>query len=189
MLRAALFAPEGPVRGSVILSPGRTEPIEKYYEVIGELHQRGLMVLAHDWRGQGGSHRMHNDRLAGHAVRLDDFIEDYRRLLTVYGPRLPRPWISLSHSMGGCFSLLAAEAGVGPMDALAMTSPMLSIRMSGALKRMSRQLVWLLTTLGLSGRPLPGAIRHPLDDHFEFDKLTHDHRRYLAAKEILRANP
>ncbi|MGZ6018778.1 MAG: hypothetical protein ACXWKO_08895 [Phenylobacterium sp.] len=39
-LRAALFTPPaeaGPVRGSIILSGGRTEPIEKYYEFIGEL--------------------------------------------------------------------------------------------------------------------------------------------------------
>ena len=35
-LRAACFFPQGQARGSVVLSPGRTEPIEKYFEVIGE---------------------------------------------------------------------------------------------------------------------------------------------------------
>src|SRR5579862_3798231 len=66
-LRAALFPALGPVAGSVVLSPGRTEPIEKYFETIGELQARGWTVLAHDWRGQGLSQRPLTDRLKGHA--------------------------------------------------------------------------------------------------------------------------
>ncbi|MGH7019100.1 MAG: alpha/beta hydrolase, partial [Brevundimonas sp.] len=56
-LRAALWTPSTMVaktpRGTVVLSPGRTEPIEKYFEVIGNFLARGFCVLAHDWRGQG----------------------------------------------------------------------------------------------------------------------------------------
>ncbi len=36
-LRAALFPARGAVRGSIVLSGGRTEPIEKYLEVIEDL--------------------------------------------------------------------------------------------------------------------------------------------------------
>ena len=57
-LRAALFRPDGPARGSVVLSGGRTEPIEKYFETIGDFTSRGFVVLAHDWRGQGLSARL-----------------------------------------------------------------------------------------------------------------------------------
>ena len=39
-LRCALFLPAGTTRGSVVLSGGRTESIEKYYEVITELQDR-----------------------------------------------------------------------------------------------------------------------------------------------------
>src|SRR5581483_11986932 len=68
-LRAALFEPPrgGRVRGAIVLSGGRTEPIEKYYELIGELLDRGFVVLAHDWRGQGLSQRELSDPLKGHA--------------------------------------------------------------------------------------------------------------------------
>ena len=68
-LRAACFFPggqastEGP-RGSVIVSPGRSEPIEKYYEVVSDLLARGFVVLVHDWRGQGLSVRALPDRLS-----------------------------------------------------------------------------------------------------------------------------
>jgi alpha-beta hydrolase superfamily lysophospholipase len=46
-------APDGPPRGSVVVSPGRSEPIEKYFEVVQDLLDRGFVVLVHDWRGQG----------------------------------------------------------------------------------------------------------------------------------------
>ena len=45
-LRAVLFPATQP-RGTVVFSPGRTEPIEKYHEVVGELVDRGFTVLIH----------------------------------------------------------------------------------------------------------------------------------------------
>src|SRR5688500_3011687 len=48
-LRVAKFLPAGSVRGSVVLSTGRTEPIEKYGEVAADLVSRGFAVLTHDW--------------------------------------------------------------------------------------------------------------------------------------------
>lgn len=56
-LRAALFPAPKPV-GSVVISSGRTEFIEKYLEVAAELVARGFTVLIHDWRGQGLSQRL-----------------------------------------------------------------------------------------------------------------------------------
>jgi lysophospholipase len=50
-------AEKGANRGSVVVSPGRSEPIEKYFEVVQDLLDRGFVVLVHDWRGQGLSHR------------------------------------------------------------------------------------------------------------------------------------
>src|SRR6185503_3165023 len=80
-LRAAVVAPPGPARGSVVLSGGRTEPIEKYFEVIGELLGRGFVVLAHDWRGQGLSQRRPGDRLKGHPEVHEDLVEDLLALV------------------------------------------------------------------------------------------------------------
>ena len=68
-------------RGTVVLSPGRTEPIEKYFELIGNFLARGFCVLAHDWRGQGLSARLLPDRLRGHARAVEEFLDDYARLL------------------------------------------------------------------------------------------------------------
>ena len=74
-LRAAFWTPSTLVaakpRGTVVLSPGRTEPIEKYFELIGNFLARGWCVLAHDWRGQGLSARLLPDRLKGHARAVE----------------------------------------------------------------------------------------------------------------------
>src|SRR3954470_21286253 len=110
-LRAAIFNPTGRARGTIVLSGGRTEPIEKYYEVIGELLERGFVVLAHDWRGQGLSHRELADPLKGHARGYKAFIDDFRALLGAYDARLPKPWITLGHSMGGALTLMAMSHG------------------------------------------------------------------------------
>ena len=43
--------PQGP--GTIVIATGRSEFIEKYFEVIGELLQRGFCIVVFDWRGQG----------------------------------------------------------------------------------------------------------------------------------------
>jgi lysophospholipase len=93
-LRAALFTPPGRrrARGSIVLSGGRTECIEKYYEFIGECLDRGFVVLAHDWRGQGLSRRELPDPLKGHAKGSKPYLEDFRLLLDAYAERLAIPW-------------------------------------------------------------------------------------------------
>src|SRR6185312_16390964 len=110
-LRAALFAPQRRPRGSIVLSGGRTEPIEKYYEFIGECLERGLVVLAHDWRGQGLSAREAADRLKGHANGYRSYLADLKAVLAAFEARLPKPWIAVGHSMGGCLTLLALTHG------------------------------------------------------------------------------
>ena len=55
LLRTARWTPPHGARGTVAILPGRAEFIEKYYETIRNLLDRGLSVAIFDWRGQGGS--------------------------------------------------------------------------------------------------------------------------------------
>jgi len=98
-----LIAPAaaGAPRGSVIVSPGRTEFIEKYFEVIRELQARGFSVFCIDWRGQGLSGRETGNPLKGHIVSFDDPVNDLATALSLFADRLPKPHIGLAHSMGG----------------------------------------------------------------------------------------
>src|ERR1700684_2329319 len=91
--RAAFYPAANPI-GTVVVSAGRTEFIEKYFEIIGELLERRYSVLIHDWRGQGLSTRLLPDALKGHADRFHDLVADYGRLLDHYQDRLPQTWIT-----------------------------------------------------------------------------------------------
>jgi lysophospholipase len=189
-LRAALFTPRGGrPRGSVVLSGGRTEPIEKYFETIRDFMDRGFVVLAHDWRGQGLSIRELPDRLKGHARGYKAFLEDYRRLLNAYEDRLPKPWIAVGHSMGGCLTLLAMANGERRFAGAVLSSPMLGLQFKGFAPAVAAALTALNLAFGRAGRYLLGQAGSPFDDTFEGNALTHDARRFARHRAQIRANP
>lgn len=188
-LRAALFMPPGQARGSVVVSPGRTEPIEKYYEVVREFQARGFVVLVHDWRGQGLSHRSLPDRLKGHAVGFSDFVSDYHALLAAFEARLPQPWIAVGHSMGGCLTTLALAHGedrrfVGAF----LSAPMLGLQTPGYPKPVTRMLAWSMARLK-GGEYILGQPGDPHGGPFEGNVLTHDKARYDRNMAQVKACP
>ncbi len=177
-LRAALFAPEGEPKGSVVLSPGRTEPIEKYFEVVQDLQAKGYVVLVHDWRGQGLSHRALPDRRKGHAHGWADFVADYGRLLDAFEPRLPKPWIAMAHSMGGCLTTLALANGqAGRFKAAILSAPMLGLQTGKRPAWAARALAWVMSRVDPGGYVL-GDPGDPFKGTFESDHLGHDRPRW-----------
>jgi lysophospholipase len=189
-LRAACFFPEGKARGSVVLSPGRTEPIEKYFEVVEELLARGFAVLVHDWRGQGLSHRALPDRLKGHASGFADYVADYRALLDHFEDRLPQPWIAMGHSMGGCLTLLALAHGEARrFKAAILSAPMLGLQTPGRPKPGAIALAWVMARVGKAKDYILGDPGSPYGDTFETNILTHDRRRYLRNVAQVKAEP
>ena len=188
-LRAALFPAKGKVKGSVVLSPGRTEPLDKYFEVIGELQARGFVVLAHDWRGQGLSARMLPDPLKGHAAGSAPFLSDVRALLGHFETRLPRPWVKVGHSMGGCLSLLMLARGEARFSACALSAPMLGIVTRGHGYPLARTLGWAMAHLGQGKQYLFRHPNDPLTLTFEGEKLAHDRARWDRWRSQLEARP
>ena len=188
-LRAALFPATGQVRGSVVLSGGRTEPIEKYFEVIEELRGRGFTVLAHDWRGQGLSQRLLPDRLMGHANGFKDFVADYAALIAAYETRLPKPWIAVGHSMGGCLTLLALALGQKGFSGAVLSAPMLGLQTGAVPRPLGRALATTLTSAGRGGSGVQGRSTSPIAETFETNVLTHDRARYDRNQNQVKACP
>ena len=188
-LRAALFPAVGEARGSVVLSGGRTEPIEKYFEVIEELRHRGFTVLAHDWRGQGLSQRLLPDRLRGHARNADDFLADYQALIAAFEDRLPKPWIAMGHSMGGCLTTLALARGEDRFAACALSAAMLGLHLSGIPHPVAVLLARTLTLAGAGGGYVQQRQDSPTSVKFEDNILTHDAHRYARNQAQIIACP
>lgn len=186
-LRAALFPASGEARGSVVLSPGRTEPIEKYFEIVEMLRARGFTVLVHDWRGHGLSVRLLPDRRLGHAAGHADFMIDFQQLLAAFEGRLPRPWIALGHSMGGCLTLLAMATGETRFSAAILTAPMLGLQTGAIPRPVARAVAALAKLFGGAGAPAIKADAAPTP--FEANILTHDRARYERNEALVAAHP
>jgi lysophospholipase len=187
-LRAALFPAQERDRGSVVVSPGRTEPIEKYFEVARRLTGQGFTVLIHDWRGQGLSHRALVDRRLGHADGYRDFLSDFRALLDAFAARLPRPWLAVGHSMGGCLTLLALAEGERRFAGAFLSAPMLGIKTGAVPRPLARVLAFALNGLGRGGASVP-APPGPDPAPFEANILTHDRARYERNTALVVAAP
>ncbi|MBO9708414.1 MAG: alpha/beta hydrolase [Caulobacter sp.] len=188
-LRAALFSPQGKARGSVVVSPGRSEPIEKYFEVVQDLLDRDFVVLVHDWRGQGLSHRALSDRLKGHADGFKPFLSDYQALLAAFEARLPKPWIALGHSMGGCLTTLVLAHGETRFAAAVLSAPMLGLNTGGKPAGPARALAWVMARSRYKGEYVLGDAGDPFVQTFPKDALTHDAARYARLHAQMKANP
>jgi lysophospholipase len=186
-LRAALIPAAEPTRGSVVVSPGRTEPIEKYFEMAARLASRGFVVLVHDWRGQGLSARALADRGLGHADGYKDFLADYAALLAAFEPRLPLPWLAVGHSMGGCLTLLALAHGEARFSGALLSAPMLGLLTGQAPRPIARGLAGLFKAVGRGGEAVfgPPAVAAP----FEGNILTHDPVRYARNLALVEGAP
>ena len=191
-LRTALFTATGAPRGSVVLSGGRNEPIEKYFEVIGELQARGFTVLAHDWRGQGLSDRALADRLRGHCDSHEQLVADFTALLAHYLDRLPAPRIAVGHSMGGCLTLRAlveGEAASGRLAGAVLSAPMLSLVTRPLPPPIARVVARLSRLTGRADRYGPAGRGRPFDLPFEGNVLTQDRARFARYRAQVAACP
>jgi len=189
-LRAARFFPHGKPRGTVALIQGRAEFIEKYFETVRDLLERGFAVATFDWRGQGGSERELANPRKGH---VDDFTFYQRDLDAFIGQALerycPRPWFALAHSMGGAILLEHVHSGATPFQRVIVTAPMIDIA-GLPFPEAVRSLADVLDTLGLGGMFVPGGKAASLCElPFEGNKLTSDPARFNRNAGVLRAAP
>ncbi|WP_229426741.1 alpha/beta fold hydrolase [Microvirga alba] len=179
-LRAATWMPEGSEpKGTVCILQGRAEFIEKYFEVIGELRQRGFAVVAFDWRGQGLSGRQVKNPRKGHVRRFADFRFDLEAVNDqILRPHMPQPHFALAHSMGGAIALNATCEGWFPFQRLVAVAPMISLSII-KYPRAARWVTWALKYLGFGKSFVPGGGETSIATMpFRGNRLTSDPVRY-----------
>jgi lysophospholipase len=189
-LRAAHWSCGENCVGTVAILPGRTEFIEKYFEVIRELLSRNFDVAILDWRGQGGSARLTKNSRKGH---VGDF-RAYERDLDAFAEEVLAlhcrpPWFALGHSMGAAIALAKARSGRSPFARMVLTSPMIDL--CGLRFRRTLQVLARVLVLSGQGRrfvPWGGANRS-LQEGFQGNILTSDEKRYARNAAIIEAAP
>ncbi|MEL6473806.1 MAG: alpha/beta hydrolase [Pseudomonadota bacterium] len=183
-LRACLVpATAVTARGTVIVCPGRTEFIEKYFEVARDLQDRGFAAVILDWPGQGLSDRLLEDGNKGHIDRFETYMGALANGLEMLQDRLPKPYVSLAHSMGGAIALAAIAQGLVKVNAAAFCAPMWGLK-TGVFG--IRYLVWAMRVMGRSGdyAQQPGP-----PERFKDNIVTHDERRWQMQRDLTDAAP
>lgn len=121
--------------GVVVILPGLSEFIEKYYETARDLMQRNLSVWIIDWPYQGRSsrfkqnpHKRHSNGFSAEVQDLHQLLSDYIIPTAMRGDIGRLPLIMLGHSMGGHIGLRYLLKHPGIFKAAAFSAPMLGIR-------------------------------------------------------------
>lgn len=193
-LRAAVWRnTRGKPRGTVCLFQGRSEFIEKYFEVINELRERGFFVATLDWRGQGGSQRLLKNPNVGHVRRFSDYDTDLGAFMRdIVLPDCAAPFFGLAHSMGGLVLLRNATLRGIWFERMVCVAPLIDLPAGKLPWGFTFSLARTMRLLGLGRVKLPtniyNAFYNPVRA-FPANPLTSDVSRFSRMVEILQANP
>ena len=189
-LRFARWAPPANRKGTVCVFQGRGEFIEKYFETVRDLRQRGFAVAMIDWRGQGHSSRRLRDPRKGYVRDFADYETDVETFIReVVMPDCPPPFYALAHSMGGAVLLRVAYSQKRWFDRIVLSAPMIDLpgRTTGL---PSRMLLRTLRWIGRGGQYVPtGTSELVGTGPFVGNPVTSDPVRYARNAAILEEDP
>lgn len=195
-LRAARFTPDPSVasRGTCVLLNGQTEFIEKYFEVIDELRQRGFAVATMDWRGQGGSARLLGDDSRKSFVSdFSDYDDDLDTLMHwVVRPMLKageKP-VALAHSMGAHNLLRYLVSHGGAFGPCVLNAPMIAISLRGQREWLVKAVTAMQLRMRRGHEWVWGMeARDPHRMTFNSQIVTSDPQRFERTQMLLREHP
>lgn len=188
-LRYAVFRSGSQMpRGTIVLLPGRNEPIEKYFETIRDLNAQGLWVAIFDWRGQGGSPRLLRSPRRGHVRRMRDFERDLDVFLEhIVLPDTKLPFFILGHSMGALVALKAAPRLANRVERMALVAPFVGATGLGIPNGLLKILAKLATLFGLGW--IQFSRDRLLNRPFDANNLTSDPVRFARNQAIVQTHP
>jgi len=190
LLRYARWAPPPGRKGTVCIFQGRTEFIEKYFEVVRDLRARGFAVATFDWRGQGLSQRPLSDRYKGHIESFAEYATDLETFMReIVLPDCPPPLFALAHSMGASVLIQAAARGHRWFDRMVLTAPMIRLarrRLLGLAPGLAR----IMRLAGVGAQYVPqGSATVMASLPFTGNVCTSDAVRYARTAAVLEAEP
>jgi lysophospholipase len=187
-LRFARWAPPAGRKGTVCVFTGRSEQIEKYFETVRDLRDRGFAVAMIDWRGQGHSSRRLRDPRKGYVRDFSDFEIDVETFVQqVVLPDCPPPYFALAHSMGGAVMLRVAHSGKRWFDRMVLSAPMIDLP-GRTTSFPARAFLRIMRLAGQGGRYVPGG-SDVLTQPFINNPFTSDPVRYARNTAILEEDP
>ncbi|RVD16724.1 MAG: alpha/beta hydrolase [Mesorhizobium sp.] len=190
-IRYGLFgAVARPMKGTVVLLTGRNECIEKYFETIRNLADRGFGVATLDWRGQGDSDRLIHDHQRGYVSSFRDYTADLEQFFEeIVLPDCRGPYYILAHSAGALITLLAAPSMVNRIRRMVLIAPFLTLPDLPVSISTVRRVCSLFCAIGLGRLYAAWGPRPRATAPFETNKLTSDPERYRRNTRIYEEYP
>lgn len=195
-IRYGSLQPTGEPKGTIVIAPGFREPIEKYFEVIRDLTDRGFVVWMMDWHGQGGSDRyfkgnpqkMYIENYSEHIATLHQFTNDIVKKSPKVGEG---PLILLAHSMGAHIGLRYLKEHDGVFDSAILTSPMCEMKTRGYPRPVAVMLAKVAKAGHFLSRYVPKGHdwNEKTDAVFATNDLTSDPARFGVLAEIYKKKP
>ncbi len=186
-----LKSADGAPKGTLVITPGFRECIEKYFEVVNDMAAKGYDVWIMDWRGQGGSQRFIKDSQKAHHEGYDEQIETLKQFSTSVVDKQKDPLVLMAHSMGAHIALRFLKEHEGVFDSAILTSPMLDIQTGTLPKPLARQMAKFAKAGGYLEKYIPGGTDWDEGKHatFKDNTVTSDAERFKVVKEIYDRNP
>jgi lysophospholipase len=190
-IRYASFAATArPLKGTVVVLPGRNECIEKYFETIRDLQGRGFGAVCLDWRGQGDSDRLIRDRQRGYVKSFDNYAADLEQLFEeIVLPDCRGPYYLLAHSAGALVALLAEPSMANRVSRMVLVAPFLALPNQPISMATVRRVTTFLRWIGLGRLYASGGARPTQTAPFATNKLTTDIARYKRNTLIFETHP
>jgi len=175
-----------------LLLHGRTEFIEKYYPTIERYRSMGFSVASFDWRGQGLSTRLLDDRLIGYCESFEDYLRDLDAAISwIQQIGSSDRFVLAAHSMGGCIAMQRLLRDPNPFHRAILSAPMLGLKMSSPVRWASSNIASMMCAFGMAERYISGARggRTLADCGPEDSLLTSDEDNFWRFAGIVRKHP
>lgn len=188
-LRGLRAIPANPI-GTVLVLGGRGDFVERYFETMRELQDRGFAVASVDLRGQGGSQRGMANPYRAYLRNFAEFDEDIRAFMEgVVLPTCPAPFYAIGHSTGG-HVLLRLLAKHGWFRKVVLVSPLVDVLYGAWPRPVAALTINAANLLGLGWMFLPGQMKKPLTRaDFGRNPLTSDEWRWNRDSGTLEVAP
>ncbi len=178
-------------QGTICLLQGRSETIERYFETITDLRERGFAVATLDWRGQGGSERRLRDPQKAHVDSFAEYDRDLEAFMQqVVLPDCAPPYFCLAHSTGGMIAIRAAHSNLARFARMVLTSPLLDFGPTNPPAPFAEWFAATMTAIGLGELDAPGQARETmLNTPYEGNKYTGHPERYRRNYDLITKVP
>lgn len=171
----------------LVILPGRSEPAQKWAEVVYDLRLAGVDIHVLDHQGQGDSERLLADSQKGYVVKFGDYVNDFAQFMAqvVIPQSTNKELLLLAHSMGGAVASYYLSGHQNTFKAVILTAPMMEINTKPYSETVACAFSSFLVASGMGKKYAPGRGPYiPEKDLFEKNEVTHSQIRFDVTKRL-----